>query len=61
MTDTSQAAVSGPTVLAIDGMTCGSCFDAVRRALSQVPGVERVEVERTSGLATVEGDARPQN
>jgi len=59
MTEPSQVAISGPTVLAVDGMTCGSCVDAVRRALSQVPDVERVEVERASGLAVVEGDARP--
>lgn len=60
MIDTSQTAGFGQTVLAVEGITCGSCVDAVRRALSQVPGVERVDVDRASGLAVIEGDARPQ-
>ena len=30
--------------LAIDGMSCGHCVAAVRRALERVPGVDVIEV-----------------
>ena len=44
--------------LKVEGMTCGHCEQAVRRALGQVPGVTAVlEVDRTQQRATVEGDA----
>ncbi len=44
--------------LKVEGMTCGHCEQAVRRALTQVPGVTAVlEVDRTQQRATVEGDA----
>lgn len=44
--------------LKVEGMTCGHCEQAVRRALAQVPGVTAVlEVDRTQQRATVEGDA----
>jgi copper chaperone len=46
------------TRLEIEGMTCGHCVDAVRRALAAVPGVTRViEVDRDRKTAAVEGDA----
>ena len=48
------------TVLAVTGMTCGSCANAVSRALSRVPGVVRAEVDLGAGRATVEGSARPE-
>lgn len=44
--------------LKVEGMTCGHCEQAVRRALAQVPGVTAVlEVDRAQQRATVEGDA----
>ena len=44
--------------LKVKGMTCGHCEQAVRQALTQVPGVTAVlEVDRTQQRATVEGDA----
>jgi copper chaperone len=41
--------------LKVDGMTCGSCVNAVSRALSAVPGVETVDVRLETGIATVRG------
>ena len=59
-TDTTDAAVSERTVLTVEGMTCGSCVNTVTRALSRVPGVTHVDVDRSSGTAVVDGDARPE-
>jgi Cu+-exporting ATPase len=39
--------------LAVKGMTCGSCTNAVRKALSRVPGVGHVDVDLARGRATV--------
>ncbi|WP_348550799.1 heavy metal-associated domain-containing protein [Acidithiobacillus sp.] len=42
----------------ITGMTCGHCVRAVTQALEQVPGVEKVEVQREpKGEARVWGNA----
>lgn len=57
--DTTGAAVSERTVLTVEGMPCGSCVNTVTRALSRVPGVMHVDVDRGSGTAVVDGDARP--
>jgi copper chaperone CopZ len=40
--------------LTIEGMTCGHCVRAVEQALSEIPGVQRVEVE--IGHARVEAE-----
>lgn len=46
------------TKLKIEGMSCGHCVGAVRKALSAVPGVRQVtEVNLDSGEAVVEGEA----
>jgi len=40
----------------VNGMTCGHCEGAVRKALAEVAGVtEVVEVDREKALAVVEG------
>lgn len=40
----------------VTGMTCGHCEHAVKKALSSVPGVERVvDVSRERNEAIVEG------
>lgn len=44
-------------VLAITGMTCGSCARTVERVLARVPGVERASVDLASARAVVEGSA----
>lgn len=45
------------TELKIEGMTCGHCVTAVRKALEAVPGVESADVNLAEGRATVEGNA----
>jgi copper chaperone len=42
--------------LAIDGMTCGHCAEAVSRALSQCPHVAAVQVDLARGRAVVTGE-----
>lgn len=43
--------------LAITGMTCGHCQQAVTKALLGVPGVTGARVELAGGRAVVDGDA----
>jgi copper ion binding protein len=40
----------------VSGMTCGHCVNAVTSELSQLPGVNTVEVDLTAGTATVTSD-----
>lgn len=40
----------------VPGMHCGHCEAAVKREVSQVAGVESVDVELGSKLVTVTGD-----
>ncbi len=47
-------------VLSIEGMSCGHCVGAVRRALEGVPGVEQVEVRLEEGRALIHGTADPE-
>lgn len=44
------------TVLTIDGMTCGHCTAAVKKALIALPGVRSVDVQLAPGIATVVHD-----
>jgi copper chaperone len=37
------------TTISITGMTCGHCVSAVRSELSQLPGVEQVDVDLVNG------------
>lgn len=46
--------------LKVEGMTCNHCVMAVKRALLQVPGVEKAEVSLEKGEAWVEGKADPK-
>jgi len=43
--------------LAVRDMTCEGCERIVESALTEVDGVEDAEADRTTGSATVEGDA----
>ena len=43
--------------LTIEGMTCDRCASQINRALLNVPGVEHVEVDYSSGHASVSGRA----
>ncbi len=46
---------SAAVALAISGMSCAGCVDAVKRLLSNVPGVAEVDVDLGSGRALVSG------
>jgi copper chaperone len=41
----------------VTGMTCGHCVASVTEEVSEVPGVDTVEVDLVSGLLTVTGAA----
>lgn len=43
------------TTLNITGMSCSHCANAVKNALTDVPGVANVEVNLDAGTAVVEG------
>lgn len=43
--------------IAVTGMTCGNCADAVESALLAAPGVQAARVDLTGGTATVWGGA----
>lgn len=45
------------TELKIDGMTCGHCTAAVKKALERVAGVESAQVDLATGRAQVAGNA----
>jgi copper chaperone len=45
------------TVLAVEGMTCGSCIRHVTHALKELEGVDAVEVKLREGLVFVKHDA----
>jgi copper chaperone CopZ len=45
--------------IAITGMTCTGCVNAVTRVLSRVPGAAEVRVDLESGRADVQGGADP--
>jgi len=48
--------------LNVEGMSCMHCVKAVTEALSQVPGVNKVEeVSLETGTARVEGSPDPQD
>ena len=44
----------------IKGMNCPHCQAAVKKAIAGVEGVEQVEVNLSTGIATVEGNPKPE-
>lgn len=40
----------------VKGMTCGHCEKAVKEALGELDGVNKVDVDLTSGKVQVEGE-----
>ena len=40
----------------VSGMTCGHCVMSVREEVSEVPGVQSVDVDLASGRLTVTGE-----
>lgn len=55
---TESATAPKTTLLAINGMTCGSCVRHVQQALSDLSGVQNVEVQfsRKQALVVHESD-----
>lgn len=47
------------TELKIEGMTCGHCSAAVKKALEGVDGVTAADVDLAAGRARVQGAADP--
>ena len=53
MTTTAPPTFVGTTTFQVDGMTCEHCRRAVTQEISQVAGVEQVDVDLAAGTATV--------
>ncbi|MFP5225728.1 MAG: heavy-metal-associated domain-containing protein [Actinomycetota bacterium] len=47
-------------VFEVEGMTCGGCEQSVTRAISALPGVEKVNASHQAKKVEVEGSADPQ-
>jgi copper chaperone CopZ len=47
------------SVVAVTGMSCGHCADAVRAEIVRIPGVSHVDVDVDSGQVRIAADARP--
>ena len=45
------------TTYTVTGMTCSHCVSSVQEEVSEVAGVESVDVDLASGRLTVSGDA----
>jgi P-type Cu+ transporter len=45
--------------LAVSGMSCAGCVNAVTRVLSRVPGAAGVQVTLETGRAVISGSADP--
>jgi Cu+-exporting ATPase len=52
---------SGTVQLAISGMTCGGCVQAVTRVLSAVAGVTTARVDLAGARARVQGTASAED
>lgn len=46
-----------PTIVTVDGMTCGHCEQTVEEAAADVEGVTAASADREASTVTVEGDA----
>lgn len=44
------------TILSVEGMTCSSCIRHVEHALSELEGIEKVEVKLKDGKVRIEHD-----
>jgi copper chaperone CopZ len=50
------AGLAGARVYTVAGMTCGHCVMSVREEVSEIAGVQAVDVDLASGRLTVTGD-----
>jgi copper chaperone len=46
-------------VIAVTGMTCSHCVNAVRAEISKIAGVSAVEVDLEAGKVTITADPQP--
>lgn len=49
--------MSVTTTYTVDGMTCGHCAASVREEISEIPGVENVDVTVGTGAVVVTSSA----
>jgi P-type Cu+ transporter len=56
---TSAAKAAATQRLAVTGMTCAGCVNAVTRVLARVPGTAAIQVTLETGRADVAGSATP--
>lgn len=45
--------MSATQTYAVTGMTCGHCESAVREEVSQIPGVEQIDVSASTGTLAI--------
>ena len=48
-----------PTVITVNGMTCGHCVSAVQKEIGSLPGVTGVEVELDTGTVRITANPPP--
>ena len=51
--------MSTTTTIAVDGMTCGHCVNAVQSEVGKLEGVTDVTVDLTTGQVTIVADRAP--
>ncbi|HEX9498169.1 MAG TPA: heavy-metal-associated domain-containing protein [Mycobacterium sp.] len=44
------------TTITVMGMSCGGCASSVREEIGDIPGVDAVDVELSSGTVLIESD-----
>lgn len=49
------------SVFEIAGMTCGHCVESVTKAMQDLPGVTKVEVDLASGQVELTSDTPPES
>ena len=59
-TETSKTSTDMKQQFKVTGMSCTHCQSTVVKALSSLPGVVSVDVNLSTGIATVEGDVDPE-
>jgi copper chaperone len=47
-------------VIAVTGMTCSHCANAVRAEIGRIPGVSHVDVDVEAGRVTIAADPLPE-
>lgn len=55
-TDSDQTSTQASRDYTVSGMTCSHCVLSVREEVSEVAGVQRVDVDLASGRLTVTGE-----